>query len=107
MAEQTCKRIENSALAMRFSNFGAVQFESDVRALSSFFTSASEQALRHKFAKLREMSDLLNVESVQELQELYGEMRTWKLSSEEARKLLKSRVDFHASERELDLLFPA
>jgi len=107
MAEQTCKRIENSAFDKKFSFFGALQFESDVRALSSFFTSVSEQALRHKFAKLREMSDLLNVESVKELQELYGEMRTWKLSSEEARKLLKARVDFHATDRDLDALFPA
>merc|ERR1712176_396278 len=106
MAEQTCKRIENSAFDKKFSFFGALQFESDVRALSSFFTSVSEQALRHKFAKLREMSDLLNVESINELQELYGEMRTWKLSSEEARKLLKARVDFHATDRDLDLMFP-
>merc|ERR1711957_251255 len=90
MAEQTRKRVENSAFAMKFSFFGALQFESDVRALSSFFTSVSEQALRHKFAKLREMSDLLNVESVAEVQELYGEIRNWKLSSEEARKLLKA-----------------
>merc|ERR1712178_656198 len=94
MAEQTCRRIENTALEKKFSLFGALQFEADVRALCSFFTNVSEQALRHKFARLLEMSTLLNLENATELRELYSEMRQWRLTPEEMRKLLASRVDF-------------
>merc|ERR1712060_911780 len=89
MAEQTCKRIEAAALKKKFSLFGALQFDSDVRALCSFFTNVSEQALRHKFARLFEMSSLENIE---ELHELYGEAKSWRLESEEIRKLISSRV---------------
>lgn len=49
MAEQTCRRIEKAALAKRFSLFGALQFESDVRAICSFFTSVSEQEKKIHF----------------------------------------------------------
>jgi len=106
MADQTCRRVEKAALTKRFTLYGALQFETDVRALCSFFTSVSEQALRHKFARLFEMSSLLNLESVAELRELYGEMRTWRLAPEEARKLLSSRVDFDATPAELQVLLP-
>jgi hypothetical protein len=107
MAEQTCKRIENTAFKKKFSLFGALQFDTDVRALCSFFTSVSEQALRHKFARLLEMSTLLNLENAAELRELYSETRTWRLTADEIRKLLASRVDFDATEEELAVLLPS
>merc|ERR1711920_742690 len=107
MAEQTCRRIERTAFSKRFSLFGALQFESDVRALCSFFTSVSEQALRHKFARLFEMSSLLSLEGVEELRDICGELRSWRLSPEEIRTLLASRTDFEATEMELNLLLPA
>lgn len=108
LAEQTCRRIESSALNKnkKFSIFGALQFESDVRALCSFFTSVSEHALRHKFARLFEMSSILNLESTEELRDLCNEMRTWRLTSEEMQKLLISRTDFDATEAEIKMLLP-
>lgn len=107
MAEQTCRRIEKAALSKRFSLFGALQFESDIRSLCSFFTNISEQVLRHKFARLFEMSSLLTLESAAELRELYGETRSWRLAPDEARKLLLSRADFEISEKDLDLILPS
>jgi len=107
MAEQTCRRIEKAALSKRFSLFGALQFESDVRALCSFFTSVSEQALRHKFARLFEMSSLLSLEGVEELRDICGELRSWRLSPEEIRTLLEARTDFDATQRDLNMLLPA
>ncbi|CAE7728026.1 COG4 [Symbiodinium sp. CCMP2456] len=106
MAEQTCRRIEKAALSKHFSLFGALQFESDVRAICSFFTSVSEQALRHKFARLFEMSSLLNLESLDELRELCSELRTWRLTPDEMQKLLQSRSDFEATEDQINYLLP-
>ncbi|CAK9016680.1 unnamed protein product [Durusdinium trenchii] len=105
MAEQTCRRLEKAALSKRFSLFGALQFESDVRAICSFFTSVSEQALRHKFARLFEMSSLLNLESLEELRELCSELK-WRLAPDEVRQLLLSRSDFEATEEQIDYLLP-
>lgn len=107
MADQTCRRIEQAALSKKFSLFGALQFESDVRALCSFFTNISDQVLRHKFARLFEMSSLLNLESATELREFYGEARSWRLAPDEARQLLRARVDFEVSEKDLDLILPS
>merc|ERR550537_336825 len=104
MVDQTCRRIENSVFTKRFSLFGALQFDTDVRALCSFFTNLSERALRHKFARLFEMSSLLNLESLAELQEFYGEMKNWRLQPEEIRKVLGLRVDFDLAEAERDML---
>lgn len=106
LASRIVKRLEKEALAKRFSLLGALQFESDVRVLCSFFTNVSEQALRHKFARLFDMATLLSLESVDELREAFGELRNLKLSPDEMRKLLGSRTDFDASEADLELLLP-
>ena len=92
---------------MRFSLLGALQFNSEVRTLCSFFTGVCQQAVRHKFARLFDMASLLTVEDVNELQELHSELRTGRLLGEEMRKLLLSRVDFKVTQAELDMLLPA
>mmetsp|Transcript_22573 Transcript_22573/g.59618 ORF Transcript_22573/g.59618 Transcript_22573/m.59618 type:complete len:756 (+) Transcript_22573:50-2317(+) len=106
LAERTCRRLEKEALQKRFSLLGALQFESDVRVLCSFFTNVSEQALRHKFARLFEMASILNLESVDELRDLFGETRTWRLAPDEIRKLIDNRTDFHAAKMDLDMILP-
>lgn len=107
LASRIVKRLEKEALSKSFSLLGALQFESDVRVLCSFFTNVSEQALRHKFARLFEMASLLSLESMEELRELFAEVRNWKLAPEEIRKLLASRTDLEASEAELGMLLPS
>jgi len=104
LADQTSRRLEKTAFSKKFSMFGALQFDSDVRTLCSFFTNLSEQALRHKFARLFEMSNLLNLENAQELREVCGEMKTWRLIPDEIRKLIACRVDFDVTETELEML---
>jgi len=103
MAEQTCRRIEKAVFTKKFTLFGALQFDSDVRALCSFFTNLSQQALRQKFTKLLEMSNLLNLEGAAELREFYSEMKT-KLEPDEIRKLLALRVDFDLAQADLEML---
>merc|ERR1712159_4607 len=39
MADQTCRRIETTTFKKRFSLYGALQFDTEVRALCSFFTN--------------------------------------------------------------------
>lgn len=103
MAGQTCKRIENTVFSKTFTIFGALQLDTEVRALCSYFTTVSEQALRHKFARLLEMSSLLNLESISELKELCA-MSEWRLTHEEMHRLISSRTDFDATEAELKII---
>mmetsp|Transcript_1831 Transcript_1831/g.3805 ORF Transcript_1831/g.3805 Transcript_1831/m.3805 type:complete len:764 (+) Transcript_1831:102-2393(+) len=107
LATRIVKRLEREALTKSFSLLGALQFESDIRVLCSFFTNVSEQALRHKFSRLFEMTSILTLETVDELRELMGEVRAWKVTPEEIRTLIDSRTDFQASEKELTLLLPS
>jgi len=107
LAARIVKRLEREALSKRFSLLGALQFDGDVRVLCSFFTSVSEQALRHMFARLFEMSSLLSLESLDELREVLAEVRSWKLTSEEIRRLVVSRTDLPATEAQLNLLIPS
>lgn len=104
LASKIVSRVEKEVASKRFSLLGALQFESDVRILCSFFTTVSEQALRHKFARLFDMARVLSLDNVDELRELFSELGSLKLSPEEIRKLIESRVDFDASERDLNLL---
>lgn len=106
LAERTCRRIESETLKKRFSLFGALQYDTEVRALVSFFTGASEQGVRHKFAKLLEMSQLLNLESGAELREICNELRSWRLQPDQMRSLILSRVDFDVTEAELEMMLP-
>eukprot|EP00812_Abedinium_dasypus_P008357 NODE_2123_length_989_cov_375.291221.p2 GENE.NODE_2123_length_989_cov_375.291221~~NODE_2123_length_989_cov_375.291221.p2 ORF type:complete len:285 (-),score=110.26 NODE_2123_length_989_cov_375.291221:117-971(-) len=104
MAQQTCRRIENEALSKTFSSFGAMQFDREARALCSYFTNVSEQALRHRFARLLDMSSLLNVESIEEVREIYSDMKTLRLTNEEICKLVSSRVEFDTNPADLQLM---
>merc|ERR1712232_750042 len=108
MAEQTCTRIERAAFRKTYSLNGGMQFENDVRVLCQFFTGASEQALRHKFARLFEMASLLSLESMEEFRELYSDATSWRLTGEEIRKLTAARVDLRATETDFQgLMLPS
>merc|ERR1719146_608521 len=104
MVDQTCRRLEKTVFTKRFSLLGALQLDGEVRALCSFFTNLTEQAVRHKFARLFEMASFLNLESVEELREVHNELKAGHLTPEELKKLLGCRVDFHMTDADFEML---
>ncbi|KAJ3298327.1 Golgi transport complex subunit 4 [Borealophlyctis nickersoniae] len=84
--------------------FGALRFDKDLRSLSSYLSSQTPWTTRDKFARLNQMSTLLNLESLDEVQECLGGAKggggavTWRLTANEVRKVLAMRVDFKAED---------
>ncbi|VDL98442.1 unnamed protein product [Schistocephalus solidus] len=70
--------------------FGALQLDKELRLLFNFFTSLSMFPCREKFARILQISKLLNLETVEEVS-YYGNTSNWKLSANEIRRLLTLR----------------
>jgi len=93
----TLKKFEKLLLQKQVSQLGALQFDKDFRAVSTYFSSKTQRTVRDKFARLTQMSSLLNLEKVSEVAEIWGENAgsiTWRLTPTEVRKVLMLRPDF-------------
>jgi hypothetical protein len=103
LIDQLANRLERLVLTsdkLRFSAYGALQFDNEVRAIVNFFTTQSEISVRNKFAKLTDISCVLNLESVDEFLELYGGRGKLRLTVEEIKTVLLLRLDFNRTKIE-------
>ncbi|KAA8492271.1 Conserved oligomeric Golgi complex subunit 4 [Porphyridium purpureum] len=85
---------------LRFSSLGALRFDRDIRALSSYFSTKTRRvSIRDVFARLSQVALLVNLEKPQEIYDLWGTNAggmTWRLTPSEVRRTLALRVDFSA-----------
>ncbi len=75
--------------------------DSDLRALSSYFSNSTQWSTRDKFTRLSQMSTLLNLDKVGEIYDYWGSKSgalTWRLSIAEVRQVLALRIDFSSDE---------
>ena len=56
--------VEQIALLKKFTHYGGLQLESDVRQLFTYFSSLTSKSVRDKFTRLREISSFLSIEKV-------------------------------------------
>ena len=66
----------------------------EVRALVSFLTSVTTWTIRDKFSRLSQMATVLNLESVDEMADIWGPSSVgvaWRLTPAEVRQLLGLR----------------
>ena len=63
----------------------------DCSRMVSFFTSGTTWSIREKFSRLSQMATILNLESVEEIQDF---QENWKFSPMEMKQILNLRVDF-------------
>lgn len=87
------ERLEALVLAKQFDQFGALQFDRDVRALGRRLADLSQRPVREHLARLGQMSALLNLEREAEAVELWT-AAGWRLSPDEAKQVLNLRVEF-------------
>ena len=66
---------------------GGLQFDKELRSLTSFLTSVTTWSIRDKFSRVSQIASILNVETVQEVTEFCGSQSsgTWKLSHAEVK----------------------
>ncbi|XP_010934198.1 conserved oligomeric Golgi complex subunit 4 [Elaeis guineensis] len=97
MIDFIVKRLEVIMMQKRFSQLGGLQLDREVRALVNHFSEMSQRPVRDKFARLSQMSTILNFERVSEILDFWGENAghmTWLLTPAEVRRVLGLRIDF-------------
>ncbi|KAL5965157.1 Conserved oligomeric Golgi complex subunit 4 [Taenia solium] len=97
LVDEILFRLERFAQQKSYNRYGALQFEKELRCIFNFFSSLSTFPCREKFARILQISKLLNLEKVEEVS-YYGDASNWRLSANEIRRLLTLRVDFSAEE---------
>ena len=85
---------EKVIFKMKFSRNGGLAFDREVRSLSNYLSSVTQWTVREKFTRLLQISTLLNLEQVEEVNELPIHSTSWKITPAEMRQILSLREDF-------------
>ena len=94
-------QIEKTILQKQFTQYGALQLDKDLRNIIAYFSTLSQRTVRGEFARLIQMTSLLNLESVAEVMDYWGEnsgQMTWRLAPSEVHRVLSRRMDFSGAE---------
>ncbi|CAI5744669.1 unnamed protein product [Peronospora destructor] len=101
VAQYAATQIESWFLtrATRVNQLGALQFDKDVRVISTFFSGegGASDKVREAFAALTQLSEVLNVDTPQDVLDVYGRRRrgvAWTLSAARVKEVLSRRVEF-------------
>lgn len=89
--------LERLILKSSFNQLGAFQLENELRTIISYLNATSSRSVRHQFARLLQISRLLNLERPSELLDYWGAnagSMTWRLTPGEIRNVLGLRQDF-------------
>ena len=95
------REVEKFVVKCQFNALGAMVLDGELRVLISYFSSVTQWSSRDKFARLSQISTLLNLEKVSEVHDYWGPKAgsfTWRLSIAEARQVMALRTDFDADE---------
>lgn len=100
MIERIVQKIEHIVInypeKKRFTIYGALVFENDIRNLLSYTNSLLSISIRHKFLRLLEICDILNITSLEELSDLLltdFPSRNWHLAKSDILKTLFLKQD--------------
>lgn len=80
---------------------GGLILDKEIRALTTYLTSATSWSIRDKFTRLIQIATILNMERVTEISEyeqLSGENFSWRLTPVELRQIVSLRTDFTPDE---------
>jgi hypothetical protein len=101
IAQYSATQLESWFLsrATRVNQLGALQFDKDVRVISAFLASegGAGDEVREAFAALTQLSEVLNVDTPQDVLDVYGRRRrgvAWTLPAARVKEVLSRRVEF-------------
>ncbi|CAB4423265.1 unnamed protein product [Rhizophagus irregularis] len=63
---------EKTVFVTKFTQYGALRFDKDLRSVTNYFSAKMQWPFRDKFTRLNQISTLLNLESLSEIYELLG-----------------------------------
>lgn len=79
-------------MTKKFSLYGCVQIDNDIRNLMLFFTSVTSINIKKEFLKLLEICELLNINDLQDFKDFYDENKN-NLSTNEIENIISLRND--------------
>ncbi|KAG7383827.1 Golgi transport complex subunit 4 [Phytophthora boehmeriae] len=101
VAECSASQLESWFLsrATRVNQLGALQFDKDVRVLSTFLggEGGAGDEVREAFASLTQISEVLNVDTPEDVVDIFGRRRrgvAWTLPAARVKEVLSRRVEF-------------
>jgi hypothetical protein len=96
LANFVVKRLEQHIFLKKFSMWGGLLLDKDVRQLLAYFSSSTALSLRDKFSRLIQIATLLQIERPSEVSDYIrdGTSGDWKLHETEVKKILALRSDF-------------
>jgi len=85
---------EKHVLSQKYSELGAIRFDRDIRAISTFLTSQTTFGdIRDKFQRLQQISTLLNIDKEEDVDDFFSSSGiSWRLSINEARAVVMLKV---------------
>lgn len=97
-ASETSIQLEKAVMKTEFNRLGGMALDKVVRTLINYFSEASAVPVREKFARMVQVTTILNLEHVSDLNEFFspdsGIRFSWKLTPDTIRQILKLRSDF-------------
>ena len=69
VASEVTLQLEKAVTKTSFNRLGGLQFDKEVRGLSSFLASVTSWSIRDKFSRLQQMAAILNIEAPCEIEE--------------------------------------
>ena len=70
VASEVTVQLEKAVTKSSFNRLGGLQFDKEVRSLSSFLASVTSWSVRDKFSRLQQMAAILNIETPSEIEEV-------------------------------------
>lgn len=98
VASECATQLERAVMKTEFNRLGGMALDKVVRTLISYFGGASAWPVRERFARLVQVTTVLNLERVSDLNEFLspdsGVRFSWKLTPDTIKQILKLRSDF-------------
>lgn len=101
ISSEITTQLEKAVMKTTFNGLGGLQFDKELRSLVNYLTSATTWTIRDKFARLSQISTILNLENVNEILDCWGSNSgplTWRLTPSEVRQALTLRIDFRSED---------
>ena len=89
--EELARALEQEMKNKKFNELGALQFQKDIREIISQLQHLSNKPLRHRFSKLKQISELILAKDEQEITTLMNDSE-WKLSDRETQGFRRLRI---------------
>uniref|UniRef100_A0A0A9ZHB7 Conserved oligomeric Golgi complex subunit 4 n=2 Tax=Lygus hesperus TaxID=30085 RepID=A0A0A9ZHB7_LYGHE len=99
LATEVNSLMEKVIMKTEFNRFGGLALDKEIRALVSYFSTATSWSVRDKLARLSQVGTVLNLEQVNEISDYWGSSPLpWRLTPVDIKKILKLRTDFSNDE---------